>query len=131
MIRVRFEKTLIPCVLNEVISWHLEHGWVWDAVEFPSRRRCAVLYCTLLCGDGCIIHFETVPGIRVSHLFLLSGMRRAMRMIAPVCGVIYATIPEEKRKLIRVAEHLGFRRTDADFDRDGVKICMLKYLKEQ
>lgn len=128
MIRVRFEKTLIPCVVNDAILWHLKHGWVWDAVEVSSSRRYAVLYCTLLCGDGCIIHFETVPGTPVSYLFLLSGMRRAMRMIAPVCDVIYATIPEEKQKLIRVAERLGFRKTDAGFMRDGLNICMLKYL---
>lgn len=128
MIRVRFEKTLIPCVVNDAILWHLKHGWVWDAVEVSSGRRYAVLYCTLLCGDGCIIHFETVSGTPVSYLFLLSGMRRAMRMIAPVCDVIYATIPEEKQKLIRVAERLGFRKTDAGFMRDGLNICMLKYL---
>ena len=128
MIRVRFEKTLIPCVVNDAILWHLKHGWVWDAVEVSSGRRYAVLYCTLLCGDGCIIHFETVHGTPVSYLFLLSGMRRAMRMIAPVCDVIYATIPEEKQKLIRVAERLGFRKTDAGFMRDGLNICMLKYL---
>ena len=129
--RAKFEKTILPCVCNEVVLWHLRHGWVWDVYELPSLRRCGVFYCTLLCGDGCVVHFDTVPGMKLSWVFIHSAMKRSIRMIAPLCNVVYATIPEEKEMLIRVCFHLGFRKTDGGFLRDRMPVALLKYYPRQ
>ena len=129
--RAKFEKAIVPCVCSDVVLWHLKHGWVWNVVELPAIRRCGVFYCTLLCGDGCVVHFDTVPGLKLSWVFIHAAMKRSIRMIAPLCNVVYATIPEEKESLIRVCFHLGFRKTDGGFLRDGMPIALLKYYPRQ
>lgn len=125
--RVRFEKVVVPCVVNDVTLWHLEHGFLWDVVE-EDGRRIGVFFCTLLCGDGCIVHFDTVPGMVIPWQSTLAAMRKGVRMIAEVGGVIYATIPAENRALIRVAVRLGFGLVcDGGFLRDGEPVVLLKY----
>ena len=124
---IRFEKTLCPCVADEVTAWHVVHGWLWDVVVYPERRPIGVFFCTLLCGDGAICHFSTVPDQRIPWAVTLAAMRKGSRMIAPACGVLYATIPEDLDKLIRVAIRLGFGLTDGGYYRDGRKIALLKF----
>ena len=130
---IRFEKTLTPCVADEVTAWHAVHGWLWNVVVYentdqhgPTRTdTIGVFYCTLLCGDGAVVHFDTVGPIAPLHL--LAAMKKGIRMIAPYCGVIFATIPEDRAKLIRVAIRLGFGLTDGGYLRDGQKIALLKF----
>lgn len=127
--KVNFEKCVLPCVINDVTIWHLHHGFIWDVVEAPSGRRIAVFFCTLLCGDGCFVHFETVKNLKISWATVFAAMRKGVQMISPYGNVIYATIPEEKKALIRVACKLGFSVVkEGSFDRDGENIVLLKFL---
>jgi hypothetical protein len=130
--KINFEQTVVTCVVNSVTVWHLEHGFVWDVVEAPSGRRIGVFFCTLLCGDGCIVHFDSVPGIDISWSSVLAAMRKGIRMIAPCWQVIYATIPAEKSALIRIARRLGFCVVSGGgFMRGNAEIILLKYLPGQ
>ena len=126
--KVNFERVIIPCVVNDVISWHHEHGWCWDVVEVSTRRHVAVFFCTLLCGDGCVVHFETVPGIEIPWQTTVAAMKKGMRMVSGSgVHVIYATIPAEKQALIRAAVALGFRLTNGGFMRNDEPVELLKY----
>lgn len=128
--KVNFEKVIVPCVVNDVTLWHCEHGWLWDVVDVQSGRHIAVFFCTLLCGDGCIVHFSTAGGVSVPWTLTLSAMRKGIRMIGSYGNVIYATIPAENRGLIRVAIRLGFGLVcDGGFQRDGRRIELLKYFR--
>ena len=128
--KVNFEKTLSPCVCNEVILWHIAHGFVWNVREV-SGRYIGVFYATLLCGDGVIVHFSSVPGIPISAASVFSAFKKGVRIVAPL-GVVFATIPESKRKLISAACRLGFVRTSAAFHRFGDgNIALLKFLKNE
>lgn len=125
--KVNFDKTTTPCVIDDVILWHLGHGFVWDVVEVPTGRRLAVFFCTLLCGDGAIIHFTMAPGMQVTGSTILYSIRKAVRMMKEY-GVVYATVPEKKRGLINVLKRIGFVvSANAGYLRDGEKICLLKY----
>lgn len=125
--KINFEKVIVPCVVNDVTLWHAEHGWLWDVVEAQSSRHVAVFFCTLLCGDGCIVHFDTVPGMVIPWQSTLAAMRKGVRIVVPLCKVVYATIPADNLPLIRCAVLLGFVLTDGGFFRDGRKIELLKY----
>lgn len=124
---VYFEKVVLPCIVDDVIAWHVSHGWVWDVVEVKSGRRVGVFFCTLLCGDGVIVHFSTVPGIKVPWQITLAAMRKGVKMVAPVVNVVFATIPADNLPLLRCAFRLGFRISCGSFDRDGAKIRLLQY----
>jgi hypothetical protein len=124
-----FEKTIIPCVNNDVIRWHLVHGWVWDVVA--DGRRIGVLYATIMCGDGVVLHFFTVPGIRIPAAVIREAFRKALRITAPL-GVVFATIPKRRRSLIKLCIRLGFVETSACFHSDvNGEIAFLKYLNPQ
>lgn len=127
--KVFFEATAVPCVDSPEIRWHVDHGWVWDVIEIETRRRIGVFFCTLLCGDGCIVHFSSVPGEKIPWPVTLAAFRKGMKMVANTgMGVIYATIPAEKRKLVGAAILLGFGITDGGFVRKGTgEIVLLKY----
>jgi hypothetical protein len=123
--KVNFEKTLIPCVCDEVIAWHVVHGWVWNVC---AGRPIGVFYCTVLCGSGAICHFSTVEGVAIPASVILAAFRKGVRMVAPACPVLYATIPETRAKLIRVALRLGFGVVeDGGFALDGRNMVLLKY----
>lgn len=125
---VRFEKTVLPCVMNDVTAWHVAHGWIWDVVEVASRRLLGVFFCTLLCGDGCVIHFEPRPGEIIRWPLTLAAFRKAVRMISPVCDVVYATVPADKIKLIHTLLRLGFVPVEnGGFRSDGREILLLKF----
>ena len=125
--KVNFEKTVVPCVVDDVVLWHLEHGFVWDAVEVPSGRRFGVFFATLLGGDGCIIHFYIRE--KVSAATFLYGFRKAVRMAEEVFPAVFATVPESKNKLVSVLQRVGFSILEnGGFDRKGEKILLLKKL---
>lgn len=124
--RVSFAKTLSPCVCDEVIAWHVVHGWVWNV--YDRRSPIGVFYCTVLCGSGAICHFSTIPGVGIPAPVTLAAFKKGVRMVAPVCPVLYATIPETKAKLIRVVVRLGFRPVpEGGFALDGQNMVLLKY----
>ena len=124
--KVSFVKTLSPCVCDEVIAWHVVHGWVWDV--YDRRSPIGVFYCTVLCGSGAICHFSTIPGVGIPASVILAAFRKGVRMVAPYCPVLYASIPEAREKLIRVAVRLGFGIVaDGGFVLDGDKMVLLKY----
>lgn len=126
--KVNFVKTLIPCVLNEITLWHLQHGLIWDVVEAPSGRYLGVFFATLLCGDGCIIHFFSLPDVVISPPTTLYAFRKAIQIMSTYGNVIYATVPEEKTKLVKVLRLLGFGIVaDGNFSRSGQNILLLKY----
>ena len=124
---VYFEKVVVPCIVDDVIAWHVSHGWVWDVVEVKSGRRVGVFFCTLLCGDGVIVHFSTVPDIEIPWATTLAAMRKGVRMVAPAVNVVFATIPADNIPLLRCACRLGFRLSCGSFFRDGSKIRLLQY----
>ncbi len=125
--KVYFEKAVLPCVVDEIVAWHVAHGWVWDVVETASGRRIGVFFCTLLCGDGAICHFSTVPGITFPWHVTLAAFRKAIRMVSPpAVNVLFATIPADNRPLIRCVELLGFRAVSR-YVRDGGEIVLLQY----
>ena len=131
---VHFMRGMEPCVRNDVVLWHERYGWVWNVYWGHHEEMCpweaiGVFYCTRLCGDGVICHFTPRPEIRIPWFLTLAAFRKGVRMIAPVCDVIYATIPAEKEKLIRVAVRLGFLIVaGGDFLRDGKQpVVLLKY----
>lgn len=130
--KVNFVRTLIPCVVNEITLWHVQHGMLWDVVEAPSGRYLGVFFCTLLCGDGCIIHFYSLPDVVISPATILYAFRKAVRMMTAYGNVIFATVPESKKKLCRVLCGLGFRiLPDGNFIRDDQNILLLKYFPDQ
>ena len=127
MSKVRFDHTVLPCVVDDVIAWHVAHGWVWDVVETASGRRIGVFFCTLLCGDGAICHFTTAPGITFPWHVTLAAFRKAIRMVAPpVVNVLFATIPADNRPLLRCVGRMGFRPV-AGYTRCGKEIRLLQY----
>lgn len=128
--KVNFEKTLSPCICNDIIAWHTAHGYVWNVVEAPSGRFIGVFFCTLLCGDGVIIHFNTVPRCRISAATICYAFKKALKIVSPL-GVVYATVEQKNRKLIQVLNRLGFIETTAGFCRDNTPIAMLKYFQNQ
>ena len=126
--KTNFEKVTVPCVMNDVVRWHLAHGYVWDVVE-ETGRRLGVFYCTRMCGDGNFIHFYSVPGIEISASTVLYTFRKAIRMMSRE-GVIYATVPVKKKGLYRVLIRLGFIEWRyGRYDRDGEEIALLKYFE--
>ena len=130
--KVNFVKTVIPCVVNDVTIWHVQHGLIWDVIEAPSGRYLGVFFCTLLCGDGCIIHFCSLPDVVISPATTLYAFKKAVRMMSSYGNVIYATIPAQKIKLVRTICALGFRIvSDGNFLRDGEEIQLLKYFPGQ
>lgn len=129
---INFEKRMFPCIINDVTMWHLSHGFIWDVVEAEGGRRIGVFYCTLMCGDGLMLHFEAVEGEKIGWTSLYAAMRKGFRMVRDYGNVCYATIPEENEALIRVAERLGLRVVpDGGYWRDGKKILLLKYFNPQ
>jgi len=116
---------------NDVTRWHLAHGWIWNVLEVDRDNRVVrplgVFFATLLCGDGAVIHFCSVPGISIPPAITLAAFRKAIRMISPACSILLATIPQDRASLIRCAYRLGFRMTTGSFDRDGRHILLLKY----
>ena len=124
---VRFIHTLSPCVLNDVTLWHLQHGWIYDVQECRSGRLIGVFFVTLLCGDGGIVHFDTLPGA-VSPPLFLSALRLCIPFVSRHLDNIFATIPADRTRLIRLVKRIGFRDCpDASFLRDGRRISLLKY----
>lgn len=127
---VNFEHTFAPAIANDVTAWHVSHGWIWNVIEVRTHRPIGVFYCTFLCGDGCVCHFDTFGTL--SPAVILASFKKGVRMIKEHCPVIYATIPAEKSKLIRCACRLGFKVIpDAGFERDGVEMTFLKYFGAQ
>ena len=123
---VNFVATQTPCVVTPAIRWHIDHGWVWDVVETRTGRKIGVFYCTLLGGDGCVVHFESACPIPWAVTF--SAFKKAMQMVSPHCNVVLATIPASKKKLIDAAILLGFGIVDAGYERPGEgEIVLLKY----
>ena len=127
----RFEKSVIPCIIDDVTTWHHQHGWLWNVVDQRTGDRVAVFFCTLLCGDGGILHFSVRPNEKLDGVFLRSAFRRGIQMVKPHFGVMYATIEQDKTGLIRVVERLGFRVVrDGGFYRDGKFVLLLKFNSE-
>ena len=126
MSKVRFEHAVLPCVVDDVVAWHAAHGWVWDVVENESRRRIGVFFCTLLCGDGAVCHFTTVPGIKIPWQTTLAAFRKAIRMVAPAVNVLFATIPVSSVGLLRCVRKLGFSPVSR-YTREDQEILLLQY----
>ena len=122
---VYFERTFAPCIVNPVTFWHLEHGWIWNIIDRRSNSPLGVLYATLICGDGAVLHFETAAE-KVPFAYTLSAMRRAVALLAKHCPLMLATIPQHKVKLIRCVQRIGFRAVTV-FERDGVDVAMLQF----
>ena len=123
---VNFVGTRATCVVTPAIRWHIDHGWVWDVVETRTGRMVGVFYCTILGGDGCVVHFESSGNVPWPVTF--SAFKKGMQMVSPHNNVVLATIPASKGKLIDAAILLGFGIIDAGYERPGEgKIVLLKY----
>lgn len=127
--KIFFEKTITPCVSNEVTRWHVAHGWVWN-VRLDGQAV-GVFFSTLLCGDGVILHFLTVDDVKIPAAAILAAFRKGVKIAAPL-GVVFATVPADNVKLLRVVKKLGFVESDAGFIcPERGEILLLKYLKRQ
>ena len=125
--KVNFERVVVPCIVNDITLWHVEHGLLWDVVAVPSGRRIGVFFATLLCGDGSVIHFYAAEDIPKTAF--LAAFRKALKMMSSYGNVIYATVPDEYGKLISVLCRAGFIKVpDGGFVRAGKNITLLKYL---
>ena len=124
----RFARATRLVIDNDVTRWHLTHGWIWNVIA-PDNSPLGVFYCTLLCGDGCIIHFDALPHIPWS--VILPAFRKAIRMISPVSDVVYATVPDSRTKLIRILIRLNFAPVSSGgFLRDQTTpVTLLKLIK--
>ena len=125
--RVERQRRLV--IRNEVTRWHVKHGWAYNVLD-AGFSPLGVFFCTLLCGDGAVLHFLAGKGVRVSGAELLSCMRAAIEMILRCKQgfTLYTTIRASERKLIRVAEGLGFRVVEgAEMVREGGE--EVKFLK--
>lgn len=127
---IQFRHTLSPCVFNSTTVWHTAHGgWVWDVIRPDTGEYLGVFYCTLLCAEGCIVHFDTIPGVHIPPKVFLSSIKKGIAMVRPSCDVIFATVPKEKYRLIRILQRIGFRHCpEADYSRDGEEVIFLHYL---
>ena len=105
--KITFVPTKEPFVRNEVTKWHAEHGWCWN-VDVDDMFV-ATLFCTLLCGDGCLVHFLTGRYIQLPGAVVLAIMKKAMRMLGPECDVIYATIARQNPRWIATWISFSFR----------------------
>jgi hypothetical protein len=126
--RVSFEKTLSPCVTDEVILWHIQHGWVWNVRE-ESGRLVGVFFVTFISGDGVVVHFTSIPNIVISAGTVISAFSKALRIVDPL-GVVFATVPRTKEKLISVLKFLRFEETNGNFDRENEGEILLLKLKK-
>ena len=124
----RFARATRLFIDNDITRWHLAHGWIWNVIA-PDNSPLGVFYCTLLCGDGCIIHFDALPDIPW-HV-ILPAFRKAIRMISPVSDVVYATVPTSHAKLIRILIRLNFSPVSSGgFLRDQTTpVTLLKLIK--
>ena len=131
--RVFFEVTKNPQLESPEILWHVKHGWVWNVWEVETRKCVAVFFATLLCGDGCILHFSTFPDEKIRWQTVLAGMRKGLKLVLPHCSVVFATVPASRKKLLRVEQRLGFFIVpQGGFTReDGEEILLLKYLRDK
>jgi len=123
---ITFVPSKEPFVRDEVTMWHAEHGWLWNIDV--DNVFVGTLFCTLLCGDGCFIHFKAGKYMHVPGVIILAIMKKAMRMLSAECDVIFASIETRNQKLIRTAILLGFGTIDGGgWTRDGVPVTLLKY----
>ncbi len=131
-VKPRTRRTL--AVDDEVTRWHFRHGWVWNVMLAETWMPLGVVFCTLLGGDGCAVHFSVKPGVVPPKTAMLAAIRKAIRMLAPVCPLLLATIPDdaEHRHLILVLYRCGFRRSDLQWRREGgVPVAALQYFPRE
>lgn len=125
---VRFEHItgkIEPCVKNKCIFWHCKHGWVYNVWSNVDNRYLGVFYCTLLGGDGVVLHFENaVEDIAVGDI--LCAFKKGVKMMSRL-NLVLATIPAEK-KLNRIVKKLGFTEI-AQYKRDRQIIILYKFQK--
>ena len=134
---ITFVPSREPFVRDDVTMWHAQHGWLWN-IDVDDMFI-GTLFCTLLCGDGCFVHFKTGKYITLPGAVVLAIMRKAMRMLSTESDVIFASIETRNRKLIQTAIYLGFgivenggwQRQALDGGsaglRSGTEITLLKY----
>ena len=114
-----------PCVKTKAIFWHCKHGWVYNVWSNVDQRYLGVFYCTLLGGDGVILHFENaVDDIAVGDI--LCAFKKGVAMMSRF-NLVLATVPAEK-KLNRIVKKLGFSEI-AQYQRDKKTIILYKFLK--
>ena len=95
---------------DEVIKWHLQHGWVYLGRD-EAERPVALLYLTIICGHGVVLHYSDL-GIKVSIHFYREALRQALAFLRRDAGVIYATIPKKLVRIQKLVRHLGFVAID-------------------
>ena len=118
---------------NDVIRWHLDHGAVYNVHRVNSGcfgSGVGVVYLTVLCGLGAIVHFDTAPDITPADL--RAAAKKVTGFIADAYPALFATIPGDRTRLLRFVRRLGFRdlpggsipAAPADF-------MLLKYFKRR
>ena len=124
----RFARATRLFIDTDVTRWHLAHGWIWN-VSSSDNSPLGVFYCTLLCGDGCIIHFDALP--HIPWTVIRPAFKKAIHMISPVSDVVYATVPDSNAKLIRILSRLNFAPVSSGgFLRDQTTpVTLLKLIK--
>lgn len=113
------------CVKNEVVKWHTQHGWVYNVWSNVDERYLGVYYCTLLCGDGVVLHFEScVDDIAVGDI--LAAFKKGIQMMSKQ-NIVLATIPKDL-KLCRIAKRLRFKEI-ANYYRNDKEIVLFELKK--
>lgn len=113
------------CVKNAVIKWHIKHGWVYNIWSNIDERYLGVFYCTLLAGDGVVLHFDTcVDDMAIGDT--LAALKKGVEMMKQH-NIVLATIPTEL-KVCRIAKRLGFKEL-AKYYRNDKEICLFMLQK--
>lgn len=123
------EKLCPEARTDEVAVWHVEHGWFYHVWEYPAGKIIGAFFVSLLCGSGGVIHFSVYdPELSARPASVLTGFRKALRIVSPHLGIVLATVPAGNAGLLRLLSRMGFVEL-AVFDCAGAETFLLKYLK--
>ena len=126
---VKFEsvkKYKKACIKNSIIEWHFQHGWVYNVWSNVDEKYLGVFFCTLLAGDGVVLHFSSCDGVNIHPVDTYSAFKQGVELMKSQ-NIVLATIPKNL-KLCKVAKRLGFE-VIAEYNRSGEEICLFELKK--
>lgn len=101
------QRTLLPAIDTPVIRYHVEHGYVWEVML--QGQAVAVIHASIICGHGVVVHFDVVPG-EYSPGDIRRAMRTGVGYLHRSFPLVLATVPTDRRSLIRTLQRFGFQK---------------------
>jgi hypothetical protein len=114
------------CIKNEIIKWHIKHGWVYNVWSNVDEKYIGIFYCTLLAGDGVVLHFLSCERVLIHPVDIYSAFKQGIELMKSQ-NIVLATIPK-KLKLCRIAKRLGFKEI-ALYNLSGEEIILFMLQK--